>query len=133
MSHWASEYIGKPWVSGGTGPDEFDCFGLVRHVLNQHYGIDVPNVGVYANQHQASNLLRSSPELSKWTRVNNPEDGAIVMMARSRVPVHIGLCITANGQLGILHCAQPVGVLFQSPTGLKSSGFGLLTYYRYSK
>lgn len=46
MTHFACKYIGLPWVAGAQGPDEFDCWGMVRWILKHEYGIDVPAVNV---------------------------------------------------------------------------------------
>ena len=29
MTHWATDYIGKPWVVASDGPEAYDCWGLV--------------------------------------------------------------------------------------------------------
>ena len=49
---YAKNFIGKPYVYGGNGPNSFDCSGLVKYVYS-HFGISLPrtsysqlNVGV---------------------------------------------------------------------------------------
>lgn len=127
--HWAMNYIGKPWVSGAQGPDKFDCWGFVRYALNNHYNIQVPQLHIPDSQHEASKLMVNSSELSNWIETSELADGHIVMMARRTVPLHIGLCIKANHTVGVLHCAQPAGVLFQTLHGLRVAGFGRLTFF----
>lgn len=131
MSHWATQYIGRPWVRGGQGPDSFDCWGFVRHILITHYNVAVPELDVPASQHEASKLMLCSPELENWIKTGEMADGYVAMMARRYTPLHIGLCVKANGIFGILHCAEPAGVLFQPLHGLRASGFGRLTFYRH--
>lgn len=132
MMHWASQYIGRPWVSGGQGPEAFDCWGFVRFVLMAHYNIHVPELNIPESQHEASKLMLTSSELNNWTSDDDMSDGCIVMMARRTIPLHIGLCVKANNTVGVLHCAEPAGVLFQTLHGLRAAGFGRLTYYRYT-
>ena len=36
--------IGKPYKIGARGPDEFDCYGLARHIQISRVGIDMPDV-----------------------------------------------------------------------------------------
>lgn len=36
------ELIGVPFVNGGRGPDSFDCYGLIMHLLKED-GIDIPD------------------------------------------------------------------------------------------
>ena len=38
--HWTAEYLGKPWRNGAAGPDAFDCYGLVRAVYRDRYGVE---------------------------------------------------------------------------------------------
>ena len=38
------EQVGKPQVWGATGPDSFDCSGLVRYVYKNALGKDIPRV-----------------------------------------------------------------------------------------
>lgn len=129
--HWATQYIGMPWVRGAHGPDSFDCWGFVRFILHLHYGIYVPNFDIPDNQLEASKLMLHSTELTNWRIVPDIGDGHIVMMAKRSIPLHIGICIMANERLGILHCVQHVGVLFQDVQGVRSSGFGKLSFYKH--
>lgn len=130
--HWAADLIGKRYAVGAQGPDAFDCWGLVRYVLEHHYGIAVPEFDVPPdNWVEANTLMTSAAELANWRNVPAMADGQVVMMARRRHPVHIGLAVVANGRLGVLHCAQPAGVLFQALPGLQAAGWGRLTHYRH--
>lgn len=40
MTHFACKYIGLPWVAGAQGPDEFDCWGMVRWILYNKNGYE---------------------------------------------------------------------------------------------
>jgi cell wall-associated NlpC family hydrolase len=130
MSHWASDYIGGSWKFGATGPDAYDCWGFVRTVQRERYGIHMPAVEVPATWRAANELINSHDERIHWQKVDQPKDGDLVLMARSRRPVHIGVVIRADGRLGVLHCIQPSGVVFSSMLSLPSVGWGSLTFYR---
>lgn len=128
--HWAFDYVGKPWKFGGSGPDEFDCWGFVRWVQRHHYGIEMSDVE-YKNDDwkDAARALNEDSERDSWSLVGIPGDGDLVLMARSRLPVHIGVWIKANGTEGILHCVQGVGVSFLRRRDLRLSGWGSFQYY----
>ena len=81
--------VGKSYRSGGTGPDSFDCSGLVYYVLNQA-GVSVPRLtsdGYYARY-------------SKITR-NDLQPGDLLVSSG-----HIGIYI-GGGQM--VHASTPRG------------------------
>lgn len=130
MSHWATELIGKPWQYGAQGPDAFDCWGFTRYVQRVHYGVEMPLVQVPEDWRMAREVLATHEERVRWEPVAVPQDGDVVLMARNRIPLHIGVVVFANGVAGVLHCFDPAGVVFQPSQGLRAAGWGSLTYYR---
>lgn len=137
MTHWALQYVGKPWARGATGPDAYDCLGLVRHVLLQHYNtvLDVESM-IKTNLPTIQQAIASQRHL--WEATNYPEDGCIILLAHRRVPTHIGLVVKAD-YLRCLHCVEPSkvgavsGVLAQKLTDLPSSGWGRIMYFKRSQ
>lgn len=129
MSHWATPYVGKRWAYGGLGPDEYDCWNFVREVQKKRFSVDVPVI-TYTDQRDVFHHLQHNPELDRWRQVTSPIEGDIVMMARAKIPAHVGIWISANGKEGILHCLQGAGVVFTPSNMISSSGWGLLKYYR---
>jgi len=53
----AGEQLGKPYQWGASGPDRFDCSGLVQHVYGT-LGVDLPRVS--AQQARVGREVRSS-------------------------------------------------------------------------
>jgi cell wall-associated NlpC family hydrolase len=53
----AGEQLGKPYQWGASGPDRFDCSGLVQHVYGS-LGVDLPRVS--AQQARVGREVRSS-------------------------------------------------------------------------
>lgn len=131
MEHWAMTYMGKPWVKGASGPDSFDCWGLVRYVQRQHYGISLEHVPVDFSSHAA--ILRTfimTKEHDNWRPVDRPEDGDIVEMGSSRHPHHIGVWLDVDSG-GVLHCVEGAGVGFQRKASLRVFGWSKITYMRH--
>ena len=55
MYAWVEKYVGIPFVSGGRDKTGLDCYGLVRLVLRDEYGYNLPVFnGDYTN---ADNVL----------------------------------------------------------------------------
>jgi cell wall-associated NlpC family hydrolase len=135
--HFATQYIGRRWKKYGRGPDAFDCWGLVMHLLAEHYGIVVEDVVVDGSNTIARvrAMVANIPgaETSKmvdWVQVEYPEDGDIVVMGNIHgVPSHCGLFLAIMGG-SILHCEEGVGCVLTSKNDVR---WPRLTYYRKQK
>lgn len=58
---YAKQFIGKPYRSGATGPNAFDCSGLVEYVYSK-YGVSVPrSSGEYASFGKTVSLSEIQP------------------------------------------------------------------------
>lgn len=84
----------------------------------------------YADQRDVARQLQHNAELDHWAQVEMPTEGDIVMMARAKIPAHVGIWVAANNDQGILHCLQGSGVIFTKESAIRSSGWGQLKYYR---
>ena len=133
MSHFARQYMGRPWVNGGQGPDGFDCWGLVRYVLARHFNILAPTVDIDADNLKACALaLDSGKRDNKWLETADPVEGDVALMAHARYPSHVGIWLDVDGG-GILHCLRGAGVVYSTPVKLRLSGWGRIEYYRYKR
>lgn len=131
MTHWASQYIGRPWTVGGQGPDSFDCWGFVRFVQKEHYGRDLPFIDIDANNLRATIKGMMFHDVRKvWENVSRPSDGDAVLMAHGKYPTHVGIWVDVDGG-GVLHCTRGEGVVFSSLSALRIAGWGRIEYYRY--
>ena len=86
---FAEQQIGKPYLWGGTGPDAFDCSGLVM-MAYRAAGIDIPRI--------SEDQWKFGPEVSE----SQAQPGDLVFFAGSdgtvTDPGHVGLVI-GNGQM----------------------------------
>lgn len=131
MNNWAVDYLGKPWVSGATGPEAFDCWGFVRHVKRVHFNEEVPVLNVNAlSLREVLTAFRSHPEYDRHELVQGePKPGDIVVMRHTREPAHCGVWLDCDGG-GVLHCARSSGVVFQRLDSLKRTGWSGVQFYR---
>lgn len=101
------EYLGKPWEAGATGPDAFDCWGLVRHWYSTKLGVDLP-----VHLVDASDVLAVAHQLKReqisgdWVELEDLEDNCVVAMGHSSSITHVGVCI---GDSYILHASRQCG------------------------
>ena len=71
--HWATHYIGRSWYAGERGPDAFDCWGLLLAIQRDHFGRDLPEIPVNANDlRTVVSTFRDHPERQRWVAVAQP-------------------------------------------------------------
>lgn len=133
--HWAARYIGKPWVLGTSGPDSYDCWGLVRAVMAEQFKIDVPAIIIpdcagLAVVREAMVQFQHHPELQRWRTAEVPREGDGVQMSAAINPWHVGIWVDADGG-GVLHCLEGAGVIFTKPVALRVAGWRRLSYWRF--
>lgn len=130
--HWAFSYMNKPWQNGAQGPDAFDCWGLVRHALKHHYGIDAPAVDVDAyHLRDVVELLSEHLSSDRWRKLDRPQDGSCIVMSQSKKPTHVGLWLDIN-RGGVLHVFEGSNVVFSSPSALRLLGYNMLGAYQHA-
>ena len=76
---YASQFVGTPYVSGGSSPSGFDCSGFVSYVY-RHFGINLPT--------------SSGAYYGVGTRVSSPAPGDIIVSSG-----HVGLYAGKNLQI----------------------------------
>jgi hypothetical protein len=131
MTHWACDYIGKPWVVASDGPEAYDCWGLVVEIHRRFYGRTLEIIPVEENNLKA--LIRTidaHPERKRWDTIRKPKESDIALMRQSRHPIHVGIWLDVDGG-GILHCIQGSGVVYQNLLSLGATGWKIENYYRY--
>lgn len=88
----AATQLGKPYVSGGTGPNSFDCSGLTQWAYNQA-GVSITRT-TYTQQNDGTRLGRGELKPGDLVFFNNL--------------AHVGL-YAGNGQ--VLHAPKPGAVV----------------------
>ena len=97
---YSMNFLGYPYVYGGSGPNSFDCSGLVKYVYN-HFGY---NINRTATQQLQNGITVSKSELQPGDLVFFNSAGTGVNKA-SHVGIYIG-----NGEF--IHASSPkVGVV----------------------
>jgi len=104
---WADRYVGIPFLDNGRSLAGCDCWGLVRLVLREQFGLDLPSyVGGYASaneREEASALIAGRIPADGWWRVPDqqarPGDGVVLRIMNQ--PWHVGLMVTPSDFLHV--------------------------------
>lgn len=125
MSHWAEQYIGDAY-----DPQTHDCWAFCRRVWAEQFALTVPVVTVNGSNLRAiTRAFSHHEERALWAAVEVPQEGDAVLLAHSKYPSHVGIWVTADGG-GVLHCQDPMGVVFSSRSALARAGWARLQFYR---
>ena len=93
-----------PFVLGGRDRRGWDCWGLLRCVYAEQYGIELPRLaGEYESveDYEAIGSLYRS-EVSEWQQVDRPRDGDALWMRILGQPCHVGVWVTGPAVLHVL-------------------------------
>lgn len=130
-----SGLIGKPYRPGADGPDEFDCYGLVRHVLAKCYAIELPYVKRPEDQKPAAEevaqaITRQSVR-AQWQAACEPQDGDVVVMANvDGREHHLGVYVVVDRMHIVLHTENHCGVVWDDLPSLEAKGFFRRSFFR---
>jgi len=96
--NYASNYLGRPYCWGGTGPNSFDCSGFVLYVY-KHFGYDLPRV--------AGDQFNSGKKVG----VHHLKPGDLVVFARGGYIFHVGIVTETDGNTFSFIHASSSGVM----------------------
>lgn len=130
MYPWVKHYVGIPFISGGRTKTGCDCYGLVRLVLQEQYGIVLPELSDdytdALNIGETSRLFAEQLPVLSADRLPEPEEQAVALITEQGYPCHLGI-VAGSGY--ILHTGAKTGAVCQRVThpGLRGRIEG---YYR---
>lgn len=102
-------YLTSTYQDGGRGPRVFDCYGLVRAVRHDLFGLPLlPSHGAISPDDKAQMTATCEAERQRLTQ-GNPAPAAIATCWRGQLCVHVGVCVELNGRLGVLETGRKCG------------------------
>jgi hypothetical protein len=104
------DLIGIPYKPHGRGKNGMDCYGIVIEVLRRK-GINVADVfysdtTLETNKSVLQILMKSIPN----TKLERPEEGAVVEILVMGQPSHVGVCL---GDGTFIHALKKIGVVIE--------------------
>lgn len=122
----ADQYIGLPWSQDGNGPDEWNCWNLLRHLLRKYFNKNIPLIGLEDSE-QLRAMYKERLNSGAWVRGDNPAHGRAVLLKGGMHP-HVGLYLDIDGG-GVIHSLEGSKVVFTPLGALRMLGFGKIEYY----
>jgi len=114
---WVKKYIGIPFVSNGRTTDGCDCYGLVRLVLRNEYGVELPELSDdytdALNVAETARLFKEQLPALAGEKIAGPQERAVAVITEHGSPAHIGI---AAGGGYILHTGIKTGSVCQRET-----------------
>jgi cell wall-associated NlpC family hydrolase len=86
------DLIGLPFENGTRGPDKFDCYGLVKFLIERDTGQRVPDYESPEDSGRVHALMTCS--ILFWNQLPGPRVGSMVMFRLGREVCHVGYVIS---------------------------------------
>jgi len=105
---WASTYVGIPYRFAGRDRAGCDCWGLVRLVLAERFGVVLESYAYDSGSATAlaGAVLEALP-LAPVDRVEVPRVGDLAVLRMCGQPCHIGIVVGGPGEKNLLHTLNP--------------------------
>jgi len=99
-----NEYVGIPYKAGGRDRDGCDCYGLVRLVLRERFGKEMPEYGecISHGADESYRLISDDMPLVDAFRPDVPQAGDVVVLKMRGQPSHIGVYLGGGKMLHTL-------------------------------
>jgi cell wall-associated NlpC family hydrolase len=115
---WAGRYIGLPFRDHGRDRDGLDCWGLVRLVMAEQFGLALPSFSTeYDRATDKTRISRLiAREASAWRAVRRGEEALadVVVLRLQGQPLHVGLVL---GDCQMLHVERGIDSAIEKYTG----------------
>ena len=99
--------MATPYKEFGRDPNGWDCWGLIKYIMESHLGIELPNL-------DRARAIRVTEESSKqfWHEVKEPQPFDVICMygptKSGPLLLHVGLMVTDKK---VLHCERLYGTI----------------------
>jgi len=100
---WVTPWVGRPFEERGRGPEAFDCWGLVRAVLQERLGASLPALDDRYSQASDREDLAALvvAERGPWRPVEEAalQEGDCVLFRVQGYPSHVGVVVALGWML----------------------------------
>lgn len=96
---WVAPYVGLPYADKGRDRTGADCWGGVRMVLADVFGVGLPSYAdayTVASDHASVAAAVEAGLTDGWTRVEQPRAGDLLILKIAGRPWHCAVMVTAD-------------------------------------
>jgi len=106
------DYIGIPFAEQGRDHNGLDCYGLVRLVMAECYGVATRDYCDYhtSRPKDCAGLIRGAQREPEWVKVSAPVCGDVVLLNILGMPAHCGIYA---GHGDFIHASHEAGVCLE--------------------
>lgn len=119
--------IGIRYKEGGADLNGFNCWGLLRYVLAQHFNKQLPAITL-GDADGIRYAHSDAMQRGIYSPVGIPQHGDPVLLRGGDNP-HVGIYLDIDGG-GVLHSIDPYGVTWTKMRNLRTLGFSRYQFYR---
>lgn len=104
-------YLACRYEDGARGLNAFDCWGMVRDVLAEHFGVPAEHVPAFGHisPDDKRGMTQARDRIVDLYELADPRPGAVACHTRKRVLVHVGIVVEVDGALRVLHTSRQWG------------------------
>lgn len=97
IPQWVEQYLGLDYADRGRGP-QYDCWGLVRKILNDQFNMEVPSYDYSDSEARKEIGPLVDQESQSWEEIPAGKErlGDVVVLCLNNLPFHIGLVVGDN-------------------------------------
>jgi cell wall-associated NlpC family hydrolase len=131
---WAGRYIGLPFATHGRDRSGLDCWGLVRLVMGEQFGLALPSFAASYRRSTDTEAISGliETETEKWSVMPRGEEdlGDVIVLRLRGCPLHVGL-VLGDGQM--LHIERGINSAIENYRGPRWAEriFGIYRYNPY--
>ena len=98
MGTWASAYVGIPFTDHGRTKFGCDCWGLVRLIYREQFGLSLPDYGeaymTTNDRNEIKTMIQEAP-IRGWTAhpLHEAREGDALLLRMAGIPMHCGIVI----------------------------------------
>lgn len=100
MTDWVDDYMDIPFSDHGRDRTGCDCYGLVRLVLAERFGVTLPMLTAgyerTADQTGVAELIDATRPTLPLVPVQSPAMGDLVLVRQAGQPCHVGVMVTPH-------------------------------------